>query len=110
MAEMHVILAGIRLVHPIYDACARLYEDFKHARDFGRDFTKAKNILECQYARLYQTGRVDLHELQNPLDPEDEFHQTTKAVIGLLVEIRVIFEKCNDLVEKYNRKGRSLKP
>ena len=105
MVEIPVLLTSIRLLYTFYSACTELYDGFKLTQTFGRDFKSAKNMLDVQYARLYMTGQIYLHTLEDPIDPEDQFHPATKAVIGLLGEIKLVFEKCDALIKEYNRKG-----
>jgi hypothetical protein len=94
-------LWSLKGLSPLIHMCTAIYSTWKLTQSFGRDFFKAEHMLNAQYALLMQIASRRQDQLAKPIDPNDENHPATAAILGLVQNVKLTFDQCEELIAGY---------
>ena len=100
-----ITLGALRLFHPIYQAGDELYKSWRRFQTFGTDLEHDQADLEIQYVIFKETSKINIHDLREPIEPENEYHERTLVLRRYLNSIVHRFQACDDIIDEYKPKG-----
>jgi len=94
-------LWSLKALSPLFQVCTAIYSTWKLTQSFGKNFFKAERMLHAQYALLMQIASRRQDQLAKSIDPNDEIHPATSEIIGLVQNVKLTFDQCEELIAGY---------
>ncbi|KAK3367227.1 hypothetical protein B0T24DRAFT_709939, partial [Lasiosphaeria ovina] len=107
--EFTLAVALVKVIKPVVDGCKAVNEKWNTYKNHGAAVMTARYRVNTQFHRFLEIGDRPLNDLDQTFNPQDEHHERTRTVIGLIHDFQTVFNECDTLITHFEEEHKKKK-